>query len=101
MGDLSSDQVRHVVKLARLSPSDAEVESLREKLGAVLGYIERLHELDLADVRPMAHVGDETNRLDDDVVGAHLSNETLIKMAPKTDGAYVRVPKVLGDGGGA
>lgn len=81
-----------------MSPSEAEVESLRENLGVVLAYLERLQELDLAGVEPMAHVGDEVNRLDEDQVGEHLPNATLMEMAPETDGPFVRVPKVLGGG---
>ena len=101
MSELSADDVRKVARLARLRLEEAEVEDERTRLAAVLGYVERLQSLDLDGVEPLAHVGEQTNRLDPDEVGGHLPNQTLMDMAPQTDPPFVRVPKVLGEGGGA
>lgn len=98
---LSAEDVRRVARLARLSVDDAEAERERARLGAVLGYVERLRSLDLEGVSPMAHAGDEVNRLRDDEPGAMLDRAALEAMAPATLEGFVRVPKVLGDGGGA
>lgn len=103
--ELSVEQVRKVARLARLAVSDADAERYRVELAAVLGYVERLGEVDVAGVEPMAHVAGETNRLRPDEPGGTLPNETLMEMAPDADPPFVRVPKVLGsdqgDGGGA
>jgi aspartyl-tRNA(Asn)/glutamyl-tRNA(Gln) amidotransferase subunit C len=98
---LSAEEVRKVARLSRLALSDAEVEQYRAQLASVLGYIQRLRELDLAGVEPMAHAGDEVNRLDPDEPGPTLPTETLLKMAPETMGPFLKVPKVLDEGGGA
>ncbi len=101
MSELSPDDVQKVARLARLRLDDAEIERERTRLAAVLGYVERLKSLDLSGVEPLAHVGEQTNRLDDDEIGGHLSNQTLMDMAPERDPPFVSVPKVLGEGGGA
>jgi aspartyl-tRNA(Asn)/glutamyl-tRNA(Gln) amidotransferase subunit C len=98
---LSDADVRKVATLARLAISEEGIEPLRRELQAVLGYVERLRSLDLAGVEPMAHAGEATNRLDDDTPGPTLSNETLMKLAPDVLPPFIRVPKVLGEGGGA
>jgi aspartyl-tRNA(Asn)/glutamyl-tRNA(Gln) amidotransferase subunit C len=100
---LSDTEVRKVARLARLALSDEQVHAMRTQLAAILGYIERLRGLDLAGVEPMAHVGggEATNRLDDDVPGPTLSNADLMRMAPDAMEPFIKVPKVLGDGGGA
>lgn len=100
---LTSEQVRKVAKLARLAITDAQVEEYREKLGAVLGYMERLQALDLSKVEPLTHPLEAGNRLDEDEPGETISNETFMKMAP-AGGAmppFLKVPQVLGEGGGA
>lgn len=105
---LSSEDVRKVAALARLSPTEEQVERYRADLAAVLGYIERLRGLDLAGVEPLAHVGEEVNRLDVDEPGPVLPEGVLQKIAPQTwtggtglqTGVFIRVPKVLGEGGG-
>jgi aspartyl-tRNA(Asn)/glutamyl-tRNA(Gln) amidotransferase subunit C len=98
---LSADDVRKVARLSRLALSDDQVEAYRDKLSAVLGYVERLREVNVEGVEPLTNVADAVNRLDDDVPGPTLTNETLMRMAPEAMPPFVKVPKVIGDGGGA
>lgn len=98
---LSPEYVRKVAKLSRLALSDEQVAKYGAQMSAVLGYMERLRELDLRDVEPMANVGGTTNRLDPDEPGKMLPNSALMKIAPETMPPFVKVPKVLGEGGGA
>jgi aspartyl-tRNA(Asn)/glutamyl-tRNA(Gln) amidotransferase subunit C len=93
--------VRKVARLARLSLSDAEVAAYQAKLSAVVTYVDRLRQLDLAGVEPMAHVGDTANRFDPDTPGPTLPNEVLMNLAPESLPPFLRVPKVLDDGAGA
>jgi aspartyl-tRNA(Asn)/glutamyl-tRNA(Gln) amidotransferase subunit C len=101
MEPLSAADTRKVARLSRLSLSDEQVERYRSQLSAVLGYVERLRRADLAGVEPMAHVGDAVNRLDDDVPGPTLPNSVLMQMAPEAMEPFIKVPKVLDDGGAA
>lgn len=98
---LTSVQVRKVASLAKLELGDAEVERLRGELGAILGYATRLQTLDLDGVEPLTTPLEMTGPMAADLAGGTLSPETLAAMAPQTDGPFVKVPKVLGDGGGA
>lgn len=98
---LSPDEVRKVARLARLDLPDDQLPRAAARLDAVLGYVERLAALDLEGVEPLTHVGGEVNRLDDDVPGATLPPEAVARLAPESFGPFIRVPKVLGDGGGA
>ena len=98
---LSEIEVRKVAKLSRLELSDAEIAQSASRLTSVLGYIDRLRELDVEGVEPMAHPIDDSNRLDEDVPREGLPTSVLIKMAPATEGDFVKVPKVIDGGGGA
>ncbi|MCW5764859.1 MAG: Asp-tRNA(Asn)/Glu-tRNA(Gln) amidotransferase subunit GatC [Phycisphaeraceae bacterium] len=97
----SAQHVRAVARLSRLAAGDAEVERLRRDLGAILGYVERLRELDLSGVEPMASPLDMTARPAPDEPGPALPTDTLVAMAPASQGPFVRIPKVTGGGGGA
>jgi len=98
---LSADDVRKVARLARLDLPPERVEAMRSQLDAVLGYVARLRELDLAGVEPLTNVADAVNRLDADEPGPTLPNETLMAMAPESSPPFIKVPKVLDEGGGA
>lgn len=98
---LSAAEVRKLATLARLELAPDDIERYRTELSAILGYAQRLSAVDLADIEPMAHIGDLTTRLDDDVPGPMLGNDTLMNLAPRTIPPFILVPRVLGEGGGA
>ena len=100
-GALDVETVRRVAALSRLALTEGEVAAQASRLGATLGYIERLRELDLEGVEPLTNPMDATNRTGADEPGETLPTEALMKMAPASSAPYVKVPKVLGDGGGA
>jgi aspartyl-tRNA(Asn)/glutamyl-tRNA(Gln) amidotransferase subunit C len=99
--NLSLEQTRKVARLSRLALDDAQLEDQRQGLDVVLGYIERLQQLDLEGVEPLVNPAEESNRLDADIPREGLSQEVLAKMAPDSFGPFVKVPKVIGEGGGA
>lgn len=95
---LSADQVRRIAALARIAVSDEDVARLGADLSAVLGYMNRLGELDLGGVEPLTHVADEPAPPGEDIPAATLSMQTLAELAPQVHDRYVRIPKVLDDG---
>ncbi|MHC5024230.1 MAG: Asp-tRNA(Asn)/Glu-tRNA(Gln) amidotransferase subunit GatC [Planctomycetota bacterium] len=98
---LTLDEVRHVARLARLRLSDDQLEAYRGQLATVLEHLRTIADLDVADVEPLAHPADLTNRLREDESGPALPVEALLRNAPAAENDYLAVPKVLApDGGG-
>ncbi|MCL4221569.1 MAG: Asp-tRNA(Asn)/Glu-tRNA(Gln) amidotransferase subunit GatC [Phycisphaerales bacterium] len=100
-GALEREQVQRLARLCRLDAPDHELDDLAARLAAVLGYVARLDALNLDGVLEMPHVGDETNVLGEDRPGPQLDRQTLLDLSPQIFDCFVRVPKVLGEGGGA
>lgn len=93
---LSPAQVEHVADLARLALTEEEKELFREQLSSILGYAQRLQQLDTQAIPPTATVLPLQNVLRDDEVRPSLSREDVLANAPETaEGAYFRVPVVL------
>lgn len=92
---LSEETVRKVARLSRLTLDDAQVQSSAVRLSAVLGYINRLGELDLTGIEPLSNPLDAVNRTDADEPVPGLETETLMEMAPDSHEPFVKVPKVL------
>lgn len=97
----SAEQVLAVARLARLEVAPEEMTDLQTRLGAVLHYAESLADLDLTHVMPLTRIGDATNRFRPDEPGLMMSPDEGLRLAPDQYGQYFKVPKVLGDGGGA
>jgi aspartyl-tRNA(Asn)/glutamyl-tRNA(Gln) amidotransferase subunit C len=96
---ISREDVLRVAELAYLDLSDAELETYRAQIDEILEYIDKLNELDTANVEPMAQVladdqsADATLR-EDVEVPCHAAAEVL-KQAPDPEPPYFRVPKVI------
>ena len=93
---LTLGDVRHVARLARLALPDERLNKLTGQLESILGYIDKLAEVDVSNVEPMAHALPLHNVLRDDVVEASLPVEQVLMNAPESDGPFFKVPKVIG-----
>jgi aspartyl-tRNA(Asn)/glutamyl-tRNA(Gln) amidotransferase subunit C len=88
-------EVEHVARLARLSLSPEEKERMREQLDRILGYIDKLRELDTTDVEPTSHAIPMLNVMREDDVGACLPAAEALANAPDREQDFFRVPRIL------
>ncbi len=91
--------VRKVASLARLSLSDAELQATGQQLTKILEYVQLLDEVDIADVTPMTHPVPAENVFRADEIRPSLPREAALSNAPKTDGQFFVVPKILEEKG--
>ncbi len=93
--NIDKESLQKIAHLARLEmPASAEDEMMRS-LNSVLTWMEELNEIDTSNVKPLTHMSLEMNALREDVVLPNISREEGLKNAPKQDGVYFRVPKVI------
>jgi aspartyl-tRNA(Asn)/glutamyl-tRNA(Gln) amidotransferase subunit C len=94
---LTRADVEKVSLLGRLLLSDAELDTMTEQMGRIVGYVEQLSELNTDNVQPMAHAREMHNVFAEDALGASLPREAALANAPKKDAECYRVPAVLGE----
>lgn len=87
--------VKYVAHLARLNLSPAEEQKLGAQLDQILGYIEKLKEVDVSGVEPTAHAVPLVNVMRPDEVRPSLSNEEALRNAPASRGGLFLVPKIV------
>lgn len=92
---VTEKDVRYMADLARLQLTEEEVKSFSKDMNQILGYMERLEELDTSDVEPLEHVIELDSRMRVDRAKEALSHEDALKNAPDADSDYIRVPKVI------
>lgn len=93
---VSREEVRHVAQLARLDFSEEDEARMADELSQILEYVDKLNELDTSGVTPMSHVLDVTNVFRPDEVTERIDRGEALEPAPKADGEYFQVPKVVG-----
>jgi aspartyl-tRNA(Asn)/glutamyl-tRNA(Gln) amidotransferase subunit C len=90
-------QVRHVARLARLALSAEEEERFAAQLQNVLGYIERLQQVDVSGVEPLAFAGDASSGLPlrEDEPRPCLPRDKVLAQAPQADAQAFLVPRII------
>jgi aspartyl-tRNA(Asn)/glutamyl-tRNA(Gln) amidotransferase subunit C len=87
--------VKYVAHLARLALAPQEEEQFGAQLGNVLGYIEKLKEVDVTAVAPTAHAFPLVNVTRADEVLPSLSQEEALANAPSHANGLFLVPKIV------
>lgn len=86
------DKLAH---LSKLSFSATEKQEIMQDLQKMIGFVDKLNELDLKEVEPLMHMSDEINVLREDEIKGSISREEALQNAPQTDGTFFLVPKVI------
>lgn len=87
--------VEHLSRLARLSLSDEEKGLFGNQLAGILSYMDKLNELDTADVQPTSHVISISNVAREDTPRDSLSREDALRNSPDSTGRFYRVPRII------
>ncbi len=93
---ISKSEIIHVAHLARLDMDDAAVDKFTEQIGTILGYIDKLNEVDTENVKSTSHAISITNAFRQDGNVSHIERDLALANAPKKDDGSFIVPKVVG-----
>jgi aspartyl-tRNA(Asn)/glutamyl-tRNA(Gln) amidotransferase subunit C len=109
--NVNEKDVAYVADLGNLELSAEERTRMLRDLNSILGYIDRLNELDTSNVEPMAQVSDRygvdrskpgsdrfayASREDiHEGLRKSLPHQEALANAPDADGTFFRVPKVI------
>lgn len=92
---MSDFDIKYVANLARLNLTPEEETKLSAQLGNILGYIEKLKEVDVSQIEPTAHAMPLINVFRADEIRPSISQEEALKNAPsKANGLFV-VPTIV------
>ena len=104
---ISREEVSRVAELAHLELSPEEIDTYRGQLDEILTYVDKLKEIDVENVEPMAQVpfspaaGTDgvskapTRNLREDVLRRCDAAEAILAQAPDAAKPFFRVPKVI------
>ena len=91
---ISSDDVKHVAKLAELEFSDEEVEKITPQLDKILEHVARISAVNTDEVENTSHVLDVKNVFREDIPTDTISQEDALKNAPLEENYGFRVPRI-------
>ncbi len=87
--------VKYVAHLARLALTPEEEQKLGAQLGHILGYIEKLKEVDISGVEPTAHAFPLVNVTRPDEIRPSMPQAEALRNAPAEANGLFIVPKIV------
>jgi aspartyl-tRNA(Asn)/glutamyl-tRNA(Gln) amidotransferase subunit C len=92
---LSTDDVLHIARLARVALEPGEVERFADQLSGILDHFATLAAAPTEGVEPTAHPLPLSNVMRADEVSASLPRAAVLANAPEQEEGYIRVRAVL------
>ncbi|OCX53452.1 glutamyl-tRNA amidotransferase [Mucilaginibacter sp. PPCGB 2223] len=93
---MNKETVDKIAHLARLEVTDAEREELIKDMENILGFMDKLNEIDTTGVEPLVYMTTTLSPLRPDVVRQEITHEQALENAPEHDDDHFRVAKVIG-----
>jgi len=97
---ITRKDVEKIAELGRLELTAEETDLFTEQLSSIIGHIEKLNELDTADVPPMSHCASAGDDMEyakrDDQVRPSIGRKLAVENAPDSEAGYFKVPRVIG-----
>lgn len=92
---ISAEEVAQVAALARLKLDEAMTTMLTEQMNDILGYMDKLGELDTSGVPATNHALTLTGAMRPDQVTPSLARDEALANAPRGNGESFVVPRVI------
>ncbi len=93
--EIDDELIAYVAGLSRIELAPGEVETFKGHLSRIIGYVEKLRELNVEGVAPLAHPLGMTGVFREDNVVASPGAEAMLSTAPERRGDYYSVPPVV------
>jgi len=92
---IDKDIIDKVAHLARLELTPDETADMIKDMNRILGFMDKLNEVNTSGVQPLVYMTNEVNVFREDVIKQEITHEEALLNAPKHDGDYFLVAKVI------
>jgi len=93
--NIDKETVEKVAHLARLELAEDEKETMIADMNKILGFMDKLNEIDTSGIEPLVYMTNEINTVREDMIKQEVTHEEALLNAPKHDGDYFLVAKVI------
>ncbi len=87
--------IEQLARLSQLEFDDSRKEEFRKDLQKMIGFVEKLNDLDVTGVEPLLYMGEEPESLREDKLQPSLDRKLALANAPDSDDLYFKVPQVV------
>ena len=95
---ITEQEVRYVADLANLKLTEDEIGRMARELDEILTHVDKLNEVDTANIEPMAQVifdAEDIATLREDYERPSLGTDHALENAPLKGAGHFKVPRVI------
>ncbi|HIE72906.1 MAG TPA: Asp-tRNA(Asn)/Glu-tRNA(Gln) amidotransferase subunit GatC [Flavobacteriales bacterium] len=92
---ITNKLIEDIAALAKLEFDAKSAELMKADLEKIIGFVDKLSEIDTEGVEPLIYLSEEVNVLREDEIRAVISQVEALKNAPQKDSDYFKVSTVL------
>lgn len=93
--EVNDTLVDKLANLAKLNFNEKEKQDIKNDLQKMIGFINKLQEVNTENIEPLLHMTGNTNVMRADKAEQIISSKEALKNAPTNDGTFFKVPKVI------
>ena len=93
--EITNKLIQDIAALAKLEFDEKSAEQMKADLGQIIGFVDKLSEIDTDGVDPLIYLSEEVSVLREDEIKAVVSQVEALKNAPEKDSDYFKVPIIL------
>ena len=93
--EITNKLIQDIAALAKLEFDAKSAEQMKADLGKIIGFFDKLSEIDTDGVDPLIYLSEEVSVLREDEIKAVVSQVEALKNAPEKDSDYFKVPTIL------
>ncbi len=95
MGNMNTNDIKHLATLSRLHLEDAEIQEYTEQFDEIVAYVDKIKEITSESDSQIIESNEVKNVLREDVVSSYENPENIINEAPSHQDNFVKVKKIL------
>lgn len=95
MSKVTAEDIKKISRLARIEVAPESRESIAQQVGGIIGWVEKLNEVNTDDVEPLTNVSESFLRLNQDKITDGNIAEDVLKNSKDAKYGYFSVPKVI------
>ena len=93
--EITNKLIQDIAALAKLEFDEKSAEQMKADLVKIIGFFDKLSEVDTDGVDPLIYLSEEVSVLREDEIKAVVSQVEALKNAPEKDSDYFKVPTIL------
>ncbi len=93
--EIKKEDIKHIANLSMLNLSDEEIEKYTKDMEQIVGFANKVNEIDTSSTEISAFSNDNVNVFRKDEVRKSLDRELLLSNAPSSNGEAYSIPNVM------